>query len=59
MTLGMLILVAPELTAGGAAAHVWLVFAGFILFNKNAIDILGDFGEACREEFRSLRVETA
>jgi putative MFS transporter len=32
-TLGMLILVAPELTAGGAAAHVWLVFAGFILFN--------------------------
>jgi hypothetical protein len=25
----------------------------------NAIDILGDFGEACREEFRSLRVETA
>jgi MFS family permease len=33
MTLGMLILVAPELAAGGAAAHVWLVFAGFILFN--------------------------
>jgi predicted MFS family arabinose efflux permease len=33
MTLGMLILVAPELTAGGAAAHVWLVFAGFIMFN--------------------------
>jgi MFS family permease len=33
MTLGMLILVVPELTAGGAAAHVWLVFAGFILFN--------------------------
>jgi MFS transporter, putative metabolite transport protein len=32
-TLGMLILVAPELSAGGAAAHVWLVFAGFILFN--------------------------
>src|SRR5262245_26883613 len=32
MTIGMLILVAPEL-AGGAAAHVWLVFAGFILFN--------------------------
>ena len=27
--------------------------------NKNAIDILGDFGQACREEFRSLRVETA
>jgi len=33
MTLGMLILVAPEVAAGGAAAHVWLVFAGFILFN--------------------------
>jgi len=33
MTLGMLILVAPELAADGAAAHVWLVFAGFILFN--------------------------
>jgi MFS transporter, putative metabolite transport protein len=33
MTLGMLILVAPELAAGGAAAHVWLVFVGFILFN--------------------------
>jgi len=33
MTLGMLILVAPELAAGGATAHVWLVFAGFILFN--------------------------
>jgi predicted MFS family arabinose efflux permease len=33
MTLGMLILVTPELSAGGAAAHVWLVFAGFILFN--------------------------
>jgi len=33
MTLGMLILVAPELAPGGAAAHVWLVFAGFILFN--------------------------
>jgi MFS family permease len=33
MTLGMLILVVPELAAGGAAAHVWLVFAGFILFN--------------------------
>jgi hypothetical protein len=28
MTLGMLILVAPELTAGGAAAHIRLVFAG-------------------------------
>ena len=24
------------------------------LVNKNAIDILGDFGQACREEFRSL-----
>jgi MFS family permease len=33
MTIGMLILVAPELAAGGAAAHVWLVFVGFILFN--------------------------
>src|SRR5215467_13248714 len=33
MTIGMLILVAPELATGGAAAHVWLVFAGFILFN--------------------------
>jgi MFS family permease len=33
MTGGMLILVAPELATGGAAAHVWLVFAGFILFN--------------------------
>jgi hypothetical protein len=33
MTLGMLILVVPELAAGSAAAHVWLVFAGFILFN--------------------------
>jgi predicted MFS family arabinose efflux permease len=33
MTLGMLILVAPELAAGGAAAHLWLVFAGFVLFN--------------------------
>jgi hypothetical protein len=26
------------------------------IINKNAIDILGDFGEACREEFRSLRM---
>ena len=25
------------------------------MINKNAIDILGDFGEACREELRSLR----
>lgn len=33
MTIGMLILLLPELTAGGAAAHVPLVFAGFILFN--------------------------
>jgi hypothetical protein len=33
MTIGMLILLAPELTAGGAAAHVSLVFLGFILFN--------------------------
>jgi hypothetical protein len=24
------------------------------MINKNAIDILSDFGEACREEFRSL-----
>jgi hypothetical protein len=29
------------------------------MINKNAIDILGDFGEACREEFRLLRMETA
>jgi hypothetical protein len=27
------------------------------MINKNAIDILGDFGEACREEFRSLGME--
>jgi predicted MFS family arabinose efflux permease len=33
MTFGMLILVSAELAGGGAAAHVWLVFAGFILFN--------------------------
>jgi MFS transporter, putative metabolite transport protein len=33
MTIGMLILLAPQLTAGGAAAHVALVFVGFILFN--------------------------
>lgn len=33
MTIGMLILLLPELTAGGAVAHVPLVFAGFILFN--------------------------
>jgi hypothetical protein len=33
MTLGMLILVSAELSGGGAAAHIWLVFAGFILFN--------------------------
>jgi hypothetical protein len=24
------------------------------MITKNAIDIFGDFGEACREEFRSL-----
>jgi hypothetical protein len=29
------------------------------MINKNAIDILGDFGEACREEFQSLRMETS
>ena len=29
------------------------------MINKNAIDILGDFGDACREEFRSLRMEAA
>src|SRR5262249_22061126 len=28
-----LVLVSAELAGGGAAAHVWLVFAGFILFN--------------------------
>jgi MFS family permease len=33
MTLGMLILVSAQLAGGGAAAHIWLVFAGFILFN--------------------------
>jgi len=33
MTIGMLILLTPQLTAGGAAAHVALVFVGFILFN--------------------------
>jgi MFS family permease len=33
MTIGMLILLTPELTAGGAAAHVSVVFIGFILFN--------------------------
>jgi hypothetical protein len=27
------------------------------MINKNTIDILGDFGEACREEFRSLRID--
>jgi hypothetical protein len=26
------------------------------MINKNTIDILGEFGEACREEFRSLRM---
>src|SRR6516164_8713420 len=29
------------------------------MINKNAIDILADFGQACREEFRSLRMEIA
>jgi nitrate/nitrite transporter NarK len=33
MTLGMLILLIPVLASGSAAAHIWLVFAGFILFN--------------------------
>lgn len=33
MTLGMLILAAAVLAGGGAAAHVPIVFAGFILFN--------------------------
>ena len=28
------------------------------MINKNAIDILGNFGEACREEFRSLHMGT-
>ena len=28
------------------------------MINKNAIDILGNFGEACREEFRSLHTGT-
>jgi hypothetical protein len=28
------------------------------MINKNAIDILGDFGEACREEFHSLHMRT-
>jgi hypothetical protein len=28
------------------------------MVNKNAIDILGNFGEACREEFRSLHMRT-
>jgi hypothetical protein len=27
------------------------------MINKNTIDILGDFGEACREEFQSLRID--
>jgi hypothetical protein len=26
------------------------------MVNKNAIDILGNFGEACREELRSLHM---
>ena len=29
------------------------------MVNKNAIDILGNFGEACRDEFRSLHMGTA
>jgi MFS transporter, putative metabolite transport protein len=33
MTLGMLILLSAVLAGGGAAAHVPIVFAGFILFN--------------------------
>ena len=33
MTIGMLILLYATLSGGGAAAHVPLVFAGFILFN--------------------------
>jgi len=33
MTIGMLVLLVPQLTAGGAAAHIPLVFVGFILFN--------------------------
>jgi hypothetical protein len=28
------------------------------MVNKNAIDILGNFGEACREEFLSLHMRT-
>jgi len=24
------------------------------MVNKNAVDIIGNFGEACREEFRSM-----
>jgi MFS transporter, putative metabolite transport protein len=33
MTIGMLILLTPHFAAGGAAAHVPIVFIGFILFN--------------------------
>jgi MFS transporter, putative metabolite transport protein len=33
MTIGMLILLTPQLVAGGAAAHVSIVFIGFIFFN--------------------------
>ncbi len=33
MTVGMLILAVAVLAGGGAAAHVPIVFAGFILFN--------------------------
>lgn len=28
------------------------------MINKNAIDILGEFGEVCREEFQSFRMES-
>jgi MFS transporter, putative metabolite transport protein len=33
MTIGMLILLTPQFAVGGAAAHVPIVFVGFILFN--------------------------
>jgi putative MFS transporter len=33
MAIGMLILLTPQFAAGGAAAHVPIVFIGFILFN--------------------------
>jgi hypothetical protein len=28
------------------------------MIDKKAIDILGNFGEACREEFQSLQIGT-